>query len=280
LWQNCLLGKANQMRNFLSKIRHARIAFLVIVLFAINPNTAYAAGYESTINFASTGDRPFGIVVDSAGNIYTANHGGSTVTKITPRGESSNFSTGLAPYYLTIDSAGNVYTANYGDSTVTKITPAGVVVTEWAETDDGPYPITIDAAGNIFTGNYSAETVSKITPDGTSSTIGSIGLYVNAINVDSAGNIFTADRLVDSPTWSITKTTPGGVSSVFISTGANVVETLNFDLAGNLYVVYNADKNITKISPEGVSTIVSLLDDRYFGQMVIDFLFYHLMEPR
>jgi hypothetical protein len=69
------------MRSFLLKIRHARIAFLVIVLFAVNPNTAYAAGYESTINFASTGDNPFGIVVDSAGNIYTVNVRDSSVTR-------------------------------------------------------------------------------------------------------------------------------------------------------------------------------------------------------
>ena len=43
--------------------------------------------------FGTTGTNPHGIAFDSAGNLYTANTGSNTVTKITPGGVSSTFGT-------------------------------------------------------------------------------------------------------------------------------------------------------------------------------------------
>ena len=58
---------------------------------------------------ASTGSLPYGITIDSAGNIYTANSGSNNVTKITPGGVSSILgTTGKGPYSITVDSAGNI----------------------------------------------------------------------------------------------------------------------------------------------------------------------------
>ena len=43
---------------------------------------------DSTI-LGSTGANPYGITIDSAGNIYTANQDSNNVTKITPGGVAS-----------------------------------------------------------------------------------------------------------------------------------------------------------------------------------------------
>ena len=76
----------------------------------------------STI-FGTTGSSPYGITIDSSGNIYTANYNSNNVTKITPSGSSSIFgTTGSNPREITIDSSGNIYAANYGSNNVTKIT--------------------------------------------------------------------------------------------------------------------------------------------------------------
>jgi len=68
--------------------------------------------------FANTGlSLPTGLALDSAGNLYVANYGNSTITKFTPSGAGSVFaSTGLnGPESLAFDSAGNLYVANYCD---------------------------------------------------------------------------------------------------------------------------------------------------------------------
>ena len=59
------------------------------------------------------GAGPSDITVDSNGNVYTANYYDSTVTKITPDGNSSVFgTTGKGPNGIVVDMSGNVYTVN------------------------------------------------------------------------------------------------------------------------------------------------------------------------
>ncbi len=78
---------------------------------------------KSTI-LGTTGYKPEGIVLDSAGNIYTANSGSDNVSKITPAGVSTILgTTGDRPYGIVLDSAGNIYTTNVESDNVSKITP-------------------------------------------------------------------------------------------------------------------------------------------------------------
>ena len=68
--------------------------------------------------------------------------------------------------FATEAAKGQVYTANSGNSTVSKITSAGVVTDPWATLSGAPYAIAIDASGNVYTANYANNTVSKITSAG------------------------------------------------------------------------------------------------------------------
>ncbi len=227
------------------------VVMLLGLMAVITIAPDHALGASSTLG--TTGSGPYGITIDAAGNIYTANQGANTVTKITPGGASSFFGeTGSSPYAITIDSAGNIYTANYSSNNVTKITPDGTSTTSWATTGSGsgPYGITIDSAGNIYTANWDSAAVTKITPEGASSFFGDTDASPYGITIDSAGNIYTAND--DSDT--VTKITPAGVSSIFGETGS-FPTGITIDSAGNIYTANYSSDNVTKITPDGVSSI-------------------------
>jgi len=73
----------------------------------------------------STGSNPFGITIDSSGNIYTTNFTSNTVTKILPDGTIAPgpwpVKTGINPLGVVIDKSTSLYTTNLNSYTVTKI---------------------------------------------------------------------------------------------------------------------------------------------------------------
>ena len=57
------------------------------------------------------------------------------------------------PYGLAFDAAGNLYVANYGNNTISKVTPAGAVSTFVSSGLDDPDGLAFDAAGNLYVAN-------------------------------------------------------------------------------------------------------------------------------
>ena len=100
-----------------------------------------ADGSGAAAQFSS----PSGIAVDTAGNLYVADHNNSTIRKITAAGVVSTLAgtAGVfgsadgsgaaaqfsAPSGIAVDTAGNLYVADLSNSTIRKITAAGVVST-------------------------------------------------------------------------------------------------------------------------------------------------------
>jgi len=138
-----------------------------------------------------------------------------------------------------------------------------------------PYAITVDSADNIYTANYGSNNVSKITPDGVTTLLGST--HANpweapprAIAVDRAGNVYTANvpSGVCSPTpcdsTGLSRITPDGTSTpdwVPLPAGS-YPKALAIDSAGNLYTANSGSNNVSKITPEGVSTILGTTGGR------------------
>jgi sugar lactone lactonase YvrE len=137
---------------------------------------------------------PWGIAVDSSGNVYVSDVADTRIRKITPAGvvstlagktEEPGSSDGAGadarfdfPTGVAVDSDGNVYVAESLNSVIRKITSAGVVTTlagtagESGSTDgtgaaarfSGPFGIAVDSSGTVYVADTNNSTIRKITP--------------------------------------------------------------------------------------------------------------------
>jgi hypothetical protein len=192
----------------------------------------------------TTGNYPYGITIDRAGIIYTANVLSDNVSKISPAGVSSILgTTGNYPRGITIDSAGNIYTSNVNSENVSKITPAGVS-SILGTTVSSPRDITIDSAGNIYTTNLLSNSVSKFTPAGVSSILGTTGNYPYGITIDSAGNFYTSNLLSNNVSKITSLTVPGaptiGTATALSPTSASISFTAPTSNGGATIETYTA----------------------------------------
>ena len=128
------------------------------------------------------------------------------------------------PYGLAIDSAGNVYVADLGNQRVRRIAPDGIITTvagtgRKASSPDGAAPtdtsllsprnVAADVAGNLYIAEFEGHRVRKLTPDGKLSTVAGTGVagwsgdgrpasaaqinYPAGMAFDRAGALYFAD---------------------------------------------------------------------------------------
>lgn len=162
-----------------STVRKITSTGAVTTLAGFPGNTGSADGSGGAAQFCN----PTGLGVDSAGNLYVADGGNSTVRRVTPVGEVTTLA----------GSAGNPGTAD-GTGTAARFnTPAGIAV---------------DLQGNVYVTDTATNTVRKVTPAGVVSTIGAtpgasggadgVGTaaqfsWPSGIAVDPAGKLYIAD---------------------------------------------------------------------------------------
>ena len=235
-------------------IRKVTPAGVVSTLAGFPGSTGSSDGTGSAARFY----KPYGVTVDSSGNVYVADNCNHTLRKVTPSGVVSTLAgqvsstgsrdgTGSAaqfnyPSSVASDGSGNLYAADTYNCTIRKVSPAGGVSTlaglaGSVGSNDGtgsaaqfenPQGVAVDGSGNLYVSD-AFTTIRKVTPAGVVSTLA--GLAGNYGSNDGTGN---AARFSG----------PTGVA---------------VDASGNVYVADTNNQTIRKVTPAGVvSTLAGL----------------------
>lgn len=200
-----------------------------------------------------------------------------------------------SPFGVAVDTAGNVYVADSFNHTVRKITAGGIVTTlagsaqSGGKTDgagtaarfDQPFGIAADANGNVYVSDATANTIRKISSAGVVSTLAGLGGTAGsadgagtsarftvpyAVAVDTAGTVF----VVDHGNHTIRKVTADGVVTTMAGTAGSAGSTdgsgaaarfrypsgVAVDRAGNVFVADTDNHLIRQITPSGEVTTV------------------------
>jgi sugar lactone lactonase YvrE len=226
------------------------------------------AGYSGDGGAATKAqlNAPYGIAVDSSGNLYIADAGNQSIRKVTAGGIITTIAgTTTAGYFgdngpainaqlnnplgVAVDSSGNLYIADSYNQRIRKVTTAGVITTVAGNGtcclsgDNGPAinaqvhqpeSVAVDGSGNLYIADLGNNRIRKVTPSGTISTVAGSG---------SSG--FSGD---------------GGPA---ISAQLQIVWAVASDAAGNLYI---ADANrIRKVSNGVITTVAGLQTSGFSG---------------
>src|ERR1017187_4907882 len=234
----------------------AQINYATPYTFTLFAGTAASTGSADGTGAAALFNEPFGLAVDSSGNLYVADRNNNEIRKITPAGvvttvagspgiAGSTDGTGSAalfngPACVAVGSGGDIYVADTSNNTIRKVTSAGVVTT---------------LAGTAGTA-------------GATNGTGTAALFSQpyGLAVDGSGNVYVADtsnNMIREITQAGVVTTFAGNSGGGSSDGTGVAATFNqpvglaIDGSGNLYVADSGNSTIRKITSSGVVTTIA-----------------------
>lgn len=253
---------------------------LTVPLYGIAdaPVAALSPVVASVINTGSaTLASPFQTVLDPAGNIYVANYGGTTITKI-PAGGGQGVTVnipalpgvpGIAqPTGLAMDGAGNLFISDYGHHRIVELTLAGVSSVLTVNGSIGslhsPTTLAFDGAGNLWINDYGNRRIVKVSPspngDGTvangNGAVISLGSYTPSgantagLTIDVLGNLYFPDPTNNR----ILKITPAGVVEPLDLSAAGALSGplgAFADGFGNLYIVDSGNCRIVRRTASG-----------------------------
>jgi hypothetical protein len=211
----------------------------------------------------------YGLVVDTAGDIFVAEDG-TDVKEFTPSGgsfptrtlSSTTSPSGIdTPYDMAVDSSGNLYVANYGGSIGVAVFAPGTSTTPIMTFNTGmnePYFLTFDGAHNLYVVEHGGKNVTEYKPPFTNTTpvfqtFGSSATLSSNQNlaVDGSGNVYVADY-TNNAIFEYTPAAPAAAARTFPSKSPPGVA---LDPLGNVYVPFEgSDSGPVDVYPPGTST--------------------------
>jgi streptogramin lyase len=208
-----------------------------------------------------------GIAVDTAGNVYVADHANNRVQKFSSDGAyllqfggpgdgDGQFS---GPWGVATDTSGNVYVTDQFNNRVEKFDSSGVFLDQWGTSGSGDgqlsdvRSIAIDPAGDVYVADRNNDRIEKFSPDGTyllqwgSQGTGDDHISgVGPVATDPAGNIYVSDAALGHAFDGIKRFTSTGVfldkfgEAGFEDSEVDLPGGLATDTLGNVYI---ADDN-------------------------------------
>ncbi|MGO4395254.1 NHL repeat-containing protein [Variovorax sp. M-6] len=252
LWQLCAVSNATgKVESEVSNVTiTCSVALAQVTKLAGTGSPGSANGNGSAASFKL----PFGLALDSSGNIYVSDWSNQLIRKVSPTRDVTTFAgsgqigsdngpalsaTFSSPYSTAVDSIGNVYVADYANNQIRKISPASEVTTLagslTAGSSDGkgsaasfsnPTGVAVDANDNVYVADFENNLIRKINSLGEVTTLAGSGA---AGSKDGVG----ADATFDGPV------------------------SVAVDARGNVYVGDYLNNMIRKITPSGSVTTLA-----------------------
>lgn len=233
----------------------------------------------------TVGTQPFAMCEDPHGNVYVANYGDNTVSKIeVPSFKNSTATAGeegqdkvvktisvsAGPRDLVSDEEGTIWVACYLSHKIDSKTGAdlgGIVakivndtVVDSITVGLNPAAITCDESNTIWVANSGSNTVSRIVKSKKIADY-QVGARPMALVCDSYGNVFVANYDGDSVTVIETSTkaiaTGNNVTNIPVGDGPNAI---GVNMEDDVYVVCGLENTVRKIVEKQVVSVIAVCD--------------------
>ncbi len=215
--------------------------FVPVAAARYGPPQTIGSGYRS----------PFGVAVDSAGDVFVADFGNNEVEEVTPGGTQTTIGSGFSyPEGVAVDAVGDVFVADGGNSRVEEVMPGGTQTTIGSGFRYA-YGVAVDSAGDVFVADSGNNQVKEVTPGGTQTTTASGFSHPQGVAVDSAGDVFVADTFNNQ----VVKVTPGGTQTT-IGSGFSSPGGVAVDSAGDVFVADSGNSRVVEVTPGGTQTTI------------------------
>jgi sugar lactone lactonase YvrE len=199
----------------------------------------------------SVANDPQGMAYDARGNLYIANDGDGTLTRVAPDNTASVVSTALIyPQGVAVDAAGNVFVANYGGGTISEV--SGTTTTTFASGLSNPYGIAFDGSGTLYVAESGANRIAKLDSSGHVTPVADALLEnPRAVLVDSEGETYVLNYGFISHISSFDS------AGTVIARGFSLATRFAFASGGGFYVL--DDDTIKKVDASGNVTTVTTI---------------------
>jgi len=218
---------------------------------------------------------PYGVAVDSSGNVFVANTNDSQIDEILASGDYATVKSILPkagfdyPYGVTLDGSGNIFVADTYNNFVEEIPTKGgyttISVLAAALNGDFIYPtsVAVDSSGNVFVADPDDNAVYEIVAAGGYANIKSVGAangyftLPGGVALDSSGNVFVADYGNNAVKEVLAA--GGYVTVKTLGSGFKAPQGVAVDTSGNVYVADTGNNAVKEILAEGGYTTVNTL---------------------